>query len=424
MRPFLSLVALAVLMLAVPASAEKPRAPLDCREVAGLAELLDPGAVLLFGELHGTREAPAFVANAACMALQAGHRIRVGLEVNQEEMERFETFMASRGTPADRAALLEGPFWQPEAPDGRSSQAMVELVDRLRRFRGGGHSVSLTLFDSVQFHQAGGKDRDRQMATRLAEEIGKDSDTVTLVLTGNIHSRVVPGTPWDSDFQPMGLLLSELLPKQPLALDLSWSGGSAWVCQGARPEDCGPIELSAKRPGDDWQLEVADAVTPGANKHHGWYHVGRLSASHPAATNSPGTDPAAMAEHYLSRYAAGDIDGLGSMLTEDAVFEDSVSHFEGRDAVIQGLRAVFQALTIHDVKVSQRIVAPTHVLFNTTVRFSQDGTSMGLPGKILRFDLPMAVGLKLVDGKIARHVDYVDVGAYQEQLKAQLEAKD
>ncbi len=273
---------LGLLVLAFPTFAEKPRATLDCREMVELESLFEPGIVILFGELHGTQEAPAFIADAACLVAKAGHRVRVGLEMNQEEMERIESFMGSKGTDADRSRLLEGSFWHPKAQDGRSSAAMLDLLDALRKLRRGGHSVSLTLFDSVEFHQPN-KDRDALMAARLSDEIGPDLETITLVLTGNIHSRVAQGTPWDEDFQPMGLYMSKGLSKHRLvALDLSWSGGSAWMCKGPEPEDCGAAELRLKREGKDRQLKVENPKEPGANKHHGWYHLGRLSPSPPA----------------------------------------------------------------------------------------------------------------------------------------------
>ena len=248
--------------------------------MAELEALFEPGTVVLFGEMHGTQEAPAFVANAACLVAKAGHRVRVGLEVNREEMERIETFMGSDGTGADRSRLLEGSFWHAKAQDGRSSAAMLDLVDALRMLRRGGHSVSLNLFDSVEHHQPN-KNRDALMAARLTDEIAPDPETITLVLTGNIHSRVAPGTPWDEDFQPMGLHMSKKLSKHRLvALDLSWNGGSAWVCRGSDP--CVPGELRLKREGEDWELKVENPKEPGKNKHHGWYHVGRLSPSPPA----------------------------------------------------------------------------------------------------------------------------------------------
>ena len=282
MRPNKTVILPVLLLLALPAFAEKPRAPLDCQEMKELEALFDPGVVVLFGELHGTQEAPAFVANAACLTAKAGHRVRVGLELNHEEMERVETFMGSEGTDADRSRLLEGSIWHPKAQDGRSSAAMLDLIDALRKLRRGGHSVGLFLFDSVEFHQPN-KDRDALMAARLSDEIGPDLETISLVLTGNIHSRVAPGTPWDEDFQPMGLHMSKKLSKHPLvALDLSWSGGSAWMCRSPEPEDCGPGELRLKREGDAWQLKVENPKEPGKNKHHGWYHVGRLTPSPPA----------------------------------------------------------------------------------------------------------------------------------------------
>jgi hypothetical protein len=59
-----------------PATASLVAAP-ACRESPRLDSLLAPGAVLLLGEMHGTAESPAFLANAACLGLRPGRPVTV-----------------------------------------------------------------------------------------------------------------------------------------------------------------------------------------------------------------------------------------------------------------------------------------------------------------------------------------------------------
>jgi len=131
-------------VVAAPASSPASPKPLACREIEGLEPLLAPGAGVLFGEIHGTVESPAFVANAACLALRAGFPVTVALEIPREEQPRVDTFLASAGMVADRAALLDSSFWQDKYQDGRRSQAMLSLLDELRRLRRGGHPIRAT----------------------------------------------------------------------------------------------------------------------------------------------------------------------------------------------------------------------------------------------------------------------------------------
>ncbi len=67
--------------------------PLECdANIPGLAELFKADLVILFGELHGTQQAPAFVGNAACLALQKKLPVRVGVEVPRDMQRRVNRF--------------------------------------------------------------------------------------------------------------------------------------------------------------------------------------------------------------------------------------------------------------------------------------------------------------------------------------------
>ena len=99
-----------------------PIPPACTRHVAGLDALIKSGAILWFGEIHGSEESPRFVGDVACRAAAAGH-VQVGLEIAGDEQARIDRYLRSAGSPADRAALLDGPFWHQH--DGRSSTGMA-----------------------------------------------------------------------------------------------------------------------------------------------------------------------------------------------------------------------------------------------------------------------------------------------------------
>ncbi len=258
-----------------PASPES----LVCREIEGLAPLLAPGAGVLFGEIHGTVESPAFVTNAACLALRADLPVTVALEVPREEQPRVDAFLASAGLDADRTALLDSSFWQDVYQDGRRSQAMLSLLDEVRRLRRGGHPVHVKLIDRLEERTEPMK-RDRWMGEALVQAFEETPGGVVLSLTGNVHSRISRGTPWNADFETAGFVLVTARPDlRVTSLDVDYAGGTAWTCTSAEASSCQVRTLRGKGDTQGGRVVLHPEVT---NGHSGVYQVGSLSASPPA----------------------------------------------------------------------------------------------------------------------------------------------
>jgi uncharacterized protein (TIGR03067 family) len=246
-----------------------------CQPIDGIRPLLEPGTILLLGEIHGTEESPAFALQAACHAARSGLPVIVGLELRADEQARVDAFLASSGTDEDRKALLAGSVWQAGYQDGRASHAMVDLIDGLRVMRGDGHKVLVTLFDAPG--SRGGQQRERDMARNLAAATAASSRAMTIVLTGNMHSRITRGTARDSEYEPMGYLLSrDESVGRLVSLNVAHAGGSAWVCN---PE-CGVSHLGGGNDQTAWHIEMDEATRPAG--HLGWYHVGAITASVPS----------------------------------------------------------------------------------------------------------------------------------------------
>jgi uncharacterized protein (TIGR03067 family) len=261
-----------ILLLALPGAlpAAEP-----CRPIDGIQSLLQPGRVLLLGEIHGTVESPAFTAEIACHAALADLPVIVGVELSTGDQPRVDAFMNSQGGEEDRHALLSGPQWQSSYQDGRASHAMLELIDRLRRLRRKGRDVRVAMFDAPAVR--GAQQRDRDMAENLAEVVSSSLQAVVIVLTGNNHSRITEGTPRSPSFEPMGYLLGRLVSFERLtALNVAHGGGSAWICA---PE-CGVRDLGGRHGELAWAVEIDEATRPAG--HSGWYHVGTITASPPA----------------------------------------------------------------------------------------------------------------------------------------------
>jgi hypothetical protein len=275
-----------------PVVAEEASATLSCDALAGVDRLpLEPGTILFFGEMHGTAEAPALVADVACWALRRGASLRVGLEMPHQETAATEVYLASAGGEEDRERLLAGPFWQREYQDGRSSEAIADLIEELRRLKAAGQPVTVTLFDSSESADSG-QERDREMAKRLTQAARSHPSDVLLVLSGNLHARLKPGNQVDSNYKPLGYLVRQALPDRTiLALDFTSAGGSAWICISAEPKDCQAIELRGQ--GDEGERRLTLFEHPDVKGFDGSYYVGAMSASPPAVPQAPAPEPPA-----------------------------------------------------------------------------------------------------------------------------------
>jgi hypothetical protein len=280
-------------LLAAQAAAPPPA----CRAIRGIESLLKPGAVVMLGEMHGTNESPAFLSDTVCHAIRAGLQVTVGLEVPREEDGRVAAFVESAGTAADRTALLAGPFWQDAYQDGRRSEAMAQLIEQLRRLRKDGGKVRVLLLDIAKF--SSNQERDQAMAARLREAIGASPTDLFLTLTGNVHNRTVRGTPWVANYEPFGYLLTQgsgPAGTRLISLDVSHTGGAAWICTNDKAEDCHSRPLRGEGQGQDLAVVLGEAAD--ANGYHGRYNVGTLTASPPAVARptsgaAAGTPPSA-----------------------------------------------------------------------------------------------------------------------------------
>ena len=271
--PWASAAALAAIAFVACATAPRPAvrapAPPACaRPIAGLDAHLAPGAMLWFGEMHGTNESPRFVGDVACHAAREG-RVQLGLELPTTEQPAIDRYLASSGGPADRRALLAGAFWRQH--DGRSSTAMAALIEHVRALRAAGAPIAIVAFD------AEGADRDASMADFVAR--ARDPRAIWIALSGNVHSRRTRGVPWDPAFVPtVAHLVERGLPVT--SFDVAASGGTFWGCLGPDPEHtvCGEHPMHGE-PGTPWTLGP-----PRDASHAGTYHVGTTTAAYPAVS--------------------------------------------------------------------------------------------------------------------------------------------
>ena len=234
------------------------------------------GSVILLGEFHGTRQSQHALDDVACQGLVLGHEVRVVLEIPREEMTRLDAFLAG----GRREALLAGDFWRRDYQDGRSSQAMLGVLERVRAMRGAGLPVSVVLMDSV----TPGADRDAFMAEQVVAARERSPQAVLVVLVGNIHARTRLSLP-----RSMAWRVKQA--GAPLtSVKLEYGDGVAWMCGAASADSCGEHALHGGENGPPRPFE-ADA-NPTASGFDGRLYLGPMELSPPAVSDrTPASSP-------------------------------------------------------------------------------------------------------------------------------------
>lgn len=226
-----------------------------------LAELLGPGRVLLVGEIAGTNEFPRLIGDIVELVLERVPQLIVGLEIPMTE---------------DVSTPRFGPFFErpDELLDGRSSTAMVELIERLAATPGArtiamdgpwvGPGAPIPLEHIGLLDQP----RDAVMAGRLLAEIDLVPDAPVLVLAGGEHTTI------DRAHRTLGGLLAPWFPTL-LSLQLLAPSGEAWTLTHEGP-GVRDVPAAADLPvGVEWAREV------GPDGFHGYVNLGAVTASLP-----------------------------------------------------------------------------------------------------------------------------------------------
>jgi hypothetical protein len=149
--------------------------------------------VLIVGEVHGGNETPQLVMDVVRDA-SAFRPVRLGLEMGVEERAALTLFLHSKGTSNDQTLLMQGRFWSLQ--DGRSSKAMLHLIDNLRVLMATGADVDVFPMeqygDAANITQLGGPlaAKEAGMAKSMDQAIDQATPaTLVVALMGNFHSR-------------------------------------------------------------------------------------------------------------------------------------------------------------------------------------------------------------------------------------------
>jgi len=210
--------------------------------VEGVEELAASRRLVLLGDFPGTREIPDLVGRLACQAAVAGIPVVVGLELVRADQPALEAFLSSESEMDEMAFLRSSPSFRRTWQDGRTSEAVLELIARLRTLRRAGLPVSAFTIDDkgVAFNS-----RNLTMARFIEDARRAAPDALVLVMLGNVRARVQL-LPDAQDYWPVGWQLIRW-GLRPVALRVRFEDGTAWYCTPDPLPSCGVRPVSAPK---------------------------------------------------------------------------------------------------------------------------------------------------------------------------------
>lgn len=258
------------LLVARPILAKETDIP--CMAPEAVPAEVQQAPFLVLGEVHGTREVPAFVAGYLCAAARAGRRITLAMELPAVAQDAIDAFLASRGATGDVARFTDAALWRRPMQDGRSSAAMLELFGRIRTLRATGMDIRVVAIDG----EGAPKAREALLAANLAAVLDGNAGRQVVALVGGLHAIREKGKRFDPQYESAIYLLSA---RKPLSLTVGTAGGSAWICRGNTPATCGEAQWDVNR------ITPAPAgpfsLTPASAQFDGLFYVGPTTASPP-----------------------------------------------------------------------------------------------------------------------------------------------
>lgn len=223
---------------------------------------------VIIGEIHGTEEIPAFVSAATCRLAET-RPVTVALEIHHQAQPDIDAFLDSEGDATAREKLLQGPAWALRTADGRSSAAVLQLLDQLRRMKQAGLPVVVAATRAFAPEGLPQAYSEIKIASAWTDAAGLQPNGIVLAVVGRVHASRVE-TP------RLRSAASLLPPEAYIAISIGEMEGSYWGC-GER--DCGVQAL----PDLDAPQPVGVTLVTDDDRFDGYYiPAEQLTASPPA----------------------------------------------------------------------------------------------------------------------------------------------
>ena len=237
-------------------------------------------AFVLVGEMHGTTETPAIFADLVCSAKAAKRPIVVGIERPVAEQDAINAFMDAGKHAAAVDTLLAQTGWH-KPLDGRSSRAMLALLEELRAMKAQRTVTEVVAFDAARPDEPAAK-REERMAGVLTGAASRYPGALVIALSGNLHPSKGPLSHFG--YPMMGTYLPAAATVSLLVADL---GGEAWYSDG---KGCEPHKLGSTA-GSERGITMSGSAAP-MRGYDGVLSTGAIATASPPAISDPPSPPA------------------------------------------------------------------------------------------------------------------------------------
>lgn len=220
--------------------------------------------VVIFGEIHGTKELPAFFLDCVQEFHNNNERIQIFLELPTDIDAILKEYLQGK---ASLTEFISEPHWKKN--DGRASIAMLGLLSEIKN-TGLGH-LPIFAIDVSKYVE----NRDSEIMINFMKNFSPDS--FNLVLVGNLHAQLTAYRRGKTIINPFASLLKGEIA-DTVSLRAAYPAGSAWACT----PDCGLKNID-ENDGEFGRFPINNVYWGGSQiKYSGVFKVGSISASPPA----------------------------------------------------------------------------------------------------------------------------------------------
>ena len=128
----------------------------------------------------------------------------------------------------------------------------------------------------------------------------------------------------------------------------------------------------------------------------------------------------AVADAYFERYRHKHIAELAPYLAEQAVYEDSLEYFAGKQELLTGLAAYFENIGHLNYRVSRSFVSGKFVMYQGMVAFQFSEAQFEGEARLFDYLTAFGVSIKVEHDKVVHHIDFIDMQAFDRQRESQL----
>lgn len=247
------------------------KSPLNCSIILNADSVLEDGSrdIIIVGEVHGMEEVPAFVGDLVCQSLSRGLKTTLTLEIDNSS-GLFSDFVSSDGGAEALNSLFQDSLWTNGFTDGRSSEAMLALLETARAYRQSGHDLEVSFFkspvpplDEPYTQDEWRNHYEASMGTNIVTAAsGRDR---TIALVGNVHARKTGVSFGNLNYRAMA---DHMPDERTVSLVAVTGDGTSWSCRGPSPDEivCGSNNSRSQRLQSDVPVFSGPEIILGADR--------------------------------------------------------------------------------------------------------------------------------------------------------------